>query len=168
MKSLLKACNAFEWLLSACCIFLIASMALVTFLNIILRNFFAATLIWGTEYTRYAFVWATMLGGAIIVNRGQMAATTFFVDRMPKRLQFIFGLIVEALVLILSGACLYSGWVMTIGTEAQTLSTIAISKAWVYVSIPIGFATIIVFTIKRIMVMLFPPRVEPLKAGETE
>ena len=58
-------------------------MAVVVFLQVIFRYVLNLPLFWTEELARYCLVWASLLGSAVAVKRGQHIAVTIFMERLP-------------------------------------------------------------------------------------
>jgi uncharacterized RDD family membrane protein YckC len=81
---------------------ILSGMAVVVFLQVIFRYLLNLPLFWTEEFARYSLVWASLLGSAVAVKRGQHIAVTIFMDRLPKALRrglTIFALISVATIL---------------------------------------------------------------------
>jgi TRAP-type C4-dicarboxylate transport system permease small subunit len=66
---------------------LLAVMALITFINVINRYFFSASLAFSEEITVSLFVWITLIGIAIAFRRGTNLQMTNLYDRFPPKLK---------------------------------------------------------------------------------
>jgi TRAP-type C4-dicarboxylate transport system permease small subunit len=68
---------------------LLAVMALITFINVVNRYFFSASLAFSEEITVSLFVWITLIGIAIAFRRGTNLQMTNLYDRFPPKLKRI-------------------------------------------------------------------------------
>ncbi|PKL06883.1 MAG: hypothetical protein CVV53_01995 [Spirochaetae bacterium HGW-Spirochaetae-9] len=69
--------------------FFLAVMALITFVNVINRYFFSASLAFSEEITISLFVWITLLGIAMAFRRGTNLQMTNLYDRFSPKLKRI-------------------------------------------------------------------------------
>jgi len=68
---------------------LLAVMALITFVNVINRYFFSASLAFSEEITVNLFVWITLVGIAMAFRRGNNLQMTNLYDKFPPKLKRI-------------------------------------------------------------------------------
>lgn len=76
---------------------LLAAMALIAFLNVVVRYCTSFSFAWSEEMTVNFFVWVTMLGTACAFREGKHLAMNIVYDALPKRARlcaYIFGLAV--------------------------------------------------------------------------
>ncbi len=145
-----KTCALLDKAGCVLCIISIGIMSAVTAANIFTRNVLNFSIVWAVEVARYLFVWATIIGGALVLNRNGLAATTIFVDRMPLRLQNALKLIVELIIIFFSAYCFVYGIKMCLSVKGQMMAGIPISKTWAYLALPVGFFLCIMFSLRKL------------------
>ena len=129
--------NPAERLLRWLMVIIIASMALLVFLNVVLRYGFNSSLLITEEIGRYLFVWLTFLGSisAFIRNR-HVRVDTFFL-RMPATMRRIVLILSDLAMLACCGLILTGGWQLTKANMANYLPVSDIPVAALYfASIP--------------------------------
>jgi len=72
------------WLLERLCTVLFLFMAIILFVQVVLRYLFADSLFWAEEAARYAMVWLIFLGSVMAACQGAHTRIGFFVDLLPE------------------------------------------------------------------------------------
>ena len=117
-----------RWLM----VIIIASMAVLVFLNVVLRYGFNSSLMITEEIGRYLFVWLTFLGSisAFIRNR-HVRVDTFFL-RMPAPVRRIVLILSDLAMLACCGLIVIGGWQLTKSNMANYLPISDIPVAVLY------------------------------------
>ncbi len=122
--------------------FILATMTLLTFLQVVLRYVFNTGLLWVLETTTYLFGWLVLIGISYCVRERAHIGVDALVRTLPPTARRYVGLLVLALTLLYTGLMLYGGIVYidkmhTIGVEAEDIPM----QRWVLsLCVPIGFA----------------------------
>lgn len=124
--------NPAERLLRWLMVIIIASMAVLVFLNVVLRYGFNSSLMITEEIGRYLFVWLTFLGSisAFIRNR-HVRVDTFFL-RMPAPVRRIVLILSDLAMLACCGLIVIGGWQLTKSNMANYLPISDIPVAVLY------------------------------------
>jgi len=120
-------------------------MSLATFGNVILRYAFNSPIQWAEEFSRYAFIWVVFLGAAACSKRKTHIAIDALTLLAPPRLRQFLALVVQGVVLVLTAAVAYYGWVLC-RLATQATSTLNIPQYVVYLVVPLSAALIFVHT----------------------
>jgi len=137
------------WLDKICasiCMILVALMVVVTGAQIVCRVFFTA-LPWSEELTRYLMVWSTFIGAGCVYKHAGHISVTLVQDLLPssgkKGMQVLVHLLCGALFVI----AVWFG-IKYMGLQAKQLSAaLRMPMKWVYLSIPVGCAVMLVHII---------------------
>ena len=130
--------NAERWLLLVFYTMLVVTMAV----EVIRREVFAYSSIWGEEVVRYAFIYLAWIGASAAVReRGHIRIDVLFhyVSPRIKALLYMFGDIVMAVIAIL--AVYWS--LQTVGVSWKFGSVshgLRVSMVWFLLAVPIGFS----------------------------
>ena len=128
-------------------IIILSGMAVVVFLQVIFRYILNLPLFWTEELARYCLVWASLLGSAVAVKRGQHIAVTIFMERLPpalrRRLTMIALISVAAILTII----LWGGIQLVTITRAQISPALRVSMSVPYLAVPVGAALMLLHTI---------------------
>jgi TRAP-type C4-dicarboxylate transport system permease small subunit len=120
-------------------------MSLATFGNVILRYTFNSPIQWAEEFSRYAFIWVVFLGAAACSKRKTHIAIDALTLFAPPRVRRFLALVVQGVVLVLTAAVTYYGWILC-RLATQATSTLNIPQYVVYLVVPFSAALIFVHT----------------------
>jgi len=136
-----------------CCkltITILAMMVIITALQIICRVFFSA-LSWSEELTRYLLVYLTFLGASSVYKRNGHISVLVFKQLLPPLFQKIASIFVIVLCGVFFGISTFYG-LKYMGLQGNQLSAaLRIPMKYVYMSIPIGFLIMILYSIDNII-----------------
>ena len=126
--------------------FLLASMSLVTFSQVIARYVFSSGAVWALELTTFLFAWLVIMGIAYGIRIHSHIGVDAFVKLFSPTGQKTFGLIAIAAGIIYASLLIYGAWDHVIGIvytyeiEAEDLKI----PLWIPQSVlMIGFALMI-------------------------
>lgn len=110
--------------------------------QVVFRYAFNDSLYWAEEVARYALVWSSMIGAAVAYRHGSHVAVTDVVKRLPDWVQQQVVRAVHVLVFAFGSFLLWQGWMLTMRnfTRHQLSTSLEIEIAWIYLSIPMGGA----------------------------
>lgn len=133
------------------CFILMCVAFLITFFHIIGRYILKTPIFFSEELARYCFVWACMLGAAVVNRKDEHTSVTYFAGLLPKKLQGFLYILREILILVLLVALIYYGSLLSV--KMRTVKTAAMGLSWavIYMSLPVGSFLLIVSTVKLIM-----------------
>jgi TRAP-type C4-dicarboxylate transport system permease small subunit len=160
MSNILKTLNtnAERWALLAFYVMLVGTM----FIEVIRREVFSYSSIWGEEIVRYAFIYLAWIGAASAVReRGHIRIDVIlqYVGPRTKALLYIFGDIVTFAVSLVA---FYWSWeaLHVSATFGSVSHGLRVSMVWFLAAVPIGFA-LVMFR----LVQCFLRDIADLKAG---
>ena len=130
---------------SLVCVCLVVMTAL-TFVNVVARYVFSASLSFSEEITTYLFVLLSLLGSAIAAKRGAHLGLTIISDRVGPKAGRVLGVISMAFATAFSALICYFGFFMALNqfNKAQLTAGTQLPE-WIFGSfVPIGalFVTI--------------------------
>jgi len=130
--------DAERWLLLVFYVMLVATMAI----EVLRREIFAYSSIWGEEIVRYSFIYLAWIGAAAAVKERahiRIDVVMHYLGPRPKALLYIFGDLVMVAVAVVA---LY--WSLeTVHVSAKFGSVtdgLRISKVWFLMAVPVGFS----------------------------
>lgn len=131
--------------------------------QVVFRYALNDSLYWAEELARYALVWSSMIGAAVAYRHGSHVAVTDVVKRFPVAVQRQVVRVVHALVFAFGAFILWQGWMLAMRNFArhQLSTSLEIEIAWIYLSIPIGGALLMLAAIEAFA------RVAPVTSGVT-
>ncbi len=128
-------------------VLILAAMAVVVFLQVIFRYVLNFPLFWTEEFARYCLVWASLLGSAVAVKRGQHIAVTVLVERFPPALSRVCKVLALIAVVMMLSIILWGGIQLVAITRAQISPALRMPMSVPYAAIPVGAALMLVHTV---------------------
>lgn len=133
--------NAELWLLLMFYVMLVVTMSV----EVIRRELFAYSSIWGEEIVRYSFIYLAWIGAAAAVKERahiRIDVVMHYLGPRPKVLLYIFGDLVMFIV-----ACIALYWsyeaVHVSAKFGSVTDGLRVSKVWFLMAVPLGFTLII-------------------------
>ena len=109
---------------------------------------------WANEFTQYALVWASMLGGAVGLKRGYQVGITSLTDSLPPGPSRFVQALAFAAMLVFLAFVTYYGVIQMMTNRFQTSSTIGIPMSIPYSALPIGFLIMFFVTLEQLIDLL--------------
>lgn len=133
--------DAERWLLLMFYVMLVITMAI----EVLRREIFSYSSIWGEEIVRYSFIYLAWIGAAAAVKERahiRIDVIMHYLGPRPKALLYIFGDIIMFGVAIIA---LYWSWetVHVSYKFGSVTDGLRISKVWFLMAVPLGFALMI-------------------------
>ncbi|MCV2886744.1 TRAP transporter small permease [Ruegeria aquimaris] len=133
--------NAERWLLLTFYVMLVVTMAV----EVIRRELFAYSSIWGEEIVRYSFIYLAWIGAAAAVKERahiRIDVVMHYLGPRAKALLYIFGDLVMFVVAVI--ALYWSLETVHVSAKFGSVSHgLRISMVWFLMAVPAGFALII-------------------------
>lgn len=158
----------FDWAEESILVILFAFMAIMNFINVVMRYFFSSSFSFTEEITVTAFVWVTMFGIAAGYKKVAHLGMSFFVDLMPQKGKSIMALFSMICSVIMLAILFYYGIEM-VKTQMRLGSTTAALKMPMYVqglSIPVGAGFTIIRAIQSGISEFLRLKNENIEKGE--
>lgn len=133
--------NAERWLLLVFYVMLVVTMAV----EVLRREVFAYSSIWGEEIVRYSFIYLAWIGAAAAVKERahiRIDVIMHYLPPRPKALLYIFGDMVMFFVAVIALYWSYEA-VHVSAKFGSVTDGLRISKVWFLMSVPFGFALVI-------------------------
>jgi TRAP-type C4-dicarboxylate transport system permease small subunit len=119
---------------------LLTAMTIIVFLQVLYRYVLTQPLHWSEELARYLFVWISMIGASVGLQKRGHFGLEFFFQKLPdkgkKWGQFLIHLLMAALILVI----LAEGILLVQKTAAQESPAMGMSMGMAYASLPVGAA----------------------------
>ena len=124
--------------------FLIMAVVVLLFVNVILRYAFNAPLAWADEIARFLFTWISFVGAsAAVKKKGHVAIDNFITKLSPKRQAWV-NLFTNACIIFAMGLLVFYSYFLMTMFSAASLSSVAIPQNFLYVSLPLSAAAMII------------------------
>ncbi len=133
--------NAERWLLLVFYVMLVVTMAV----EVLRREVFSFSSIWGEEIVRYSFIYLAWIGAAAAVKERahiRIDVLLHYLGPKPKALVYIFGdLVMFAVALV---ALFWSVETVLVSAKFGSVTDgLRISKVWFLAAVPVGFSLMI-------------------------
>jgi TRAP-type C4-dicarboxylate transport system permease small subunit len=136
---------------------LFAGMALLTILMVILRYFFNSSIPGGNEALRFAFIYTTFLGAAILIGRREHIAIHLLSRKLSKGAQRAISVLCNWLVLAMHVYLLVLSlrWIaVTGGNMAEELK---FPLRYIQIALPIGAGLAVLYALSNSIDALIDP-----------
>ena len=148
MNFFLRALTRFDNLLAKAeavvLVLLVAVMTLIVFLQVVYRYVLIQPLHWSEELARYLFIWLSILGATLGLQKRGHFGLDFFYRMLPDKerrfLQFLIHLLVGGVILVI----LIQGVKLVRATLLQKSPAMEISMGWAYACLPVGAALMVI------------------------
>jgi len=133
--------NAERWLLLVFYVMLVITMAI----EVLRREIFAYSSIWGEEIVRYSFIYLAWVGAAAAVKERahiRIDVIMHYMGPRPKALLYIFGDLVMFAVAVIALYWSYEA-VHVSAKFGSVTDGLRVSKVWFLMAVPAGFALMI-------------------------
>lgn len=151
--------NLERWALLIFYMMLVATMAI----EVIRREVFAYSSVWGEEIVRYSFIYLAWIGAAAAVRERahiRIDVVMHYLGRRAKAALYIFGDIVMTAVAVIA---LYWSWetVMVSAKFGSVSAGLRVSMVWFLLAVPVGFGLMLLR-----LVQSFLRDLRALRAGD--
>lgn len=129
----------------------IAAIAIIIPYEVFGRYVLGRMSVWSSEFSQYALVWASMMGGAVGLKRGYQVGITTLTDNLPPQAAKwvrVAGYFFMLLFLVLM---IYYGVEQTWTNRNQTSSTMGIRMSYPYAALPVGFLVMFFITAEQLL-----------------
>ncbi len=130
---------------------LLLMMVAVIFYQIVLRYAFSSATIWAEEFARYAFIWIVLLGSANALRRFRHIRIDFLVNMFQPRIQTAIDMFNMVLITGFLVVLLVYGIGLVDRTGHQISTGLGITMGWVYWSVPVSAALMLLFCAEHIL-----------------
>lgn len=134
-----------------------AAIALVIPYEVLGRYVLGKMSAWSGEFSQYALVWASMMGGAVGLDKGYQVGITTLTDRLPPRAAKWVQVAGYLTVLAFLSLMTFYGIVQVLANRAQTSSTMGIPMSIPYAALPLGFLIMFFLSLEQLLRCLQSP-----------
>lgn len=129
-----RSSRAVNGLLNATIAICLSCMATFVFANVVLRYFFASSITWAEEASRYLFIWLIFMGAITAYKENVHLGVDTLVQKLSavnRRRLFILN---NILLSITMGLCAHGAWQLVLLTTTQVSAALRLPLACVYVA----------------------------------
>ena len=133
--------NAEKWALLVFYTMLVATMAI----EVLRREIFAWSSIWGEEIVRYSFIYLAWIGAAAAVRERAHIRIDVIFNYVPPVVKTCLYILGDLTMLIIAVMALYLSWhsVELSWKFGSVTDGLRVSKVWFLMAVPIGFSLMI-------------------------
>lgn len=133
-------------------VLLLLIMILFSFVQVVLRQFFSAGILWADVFLRHIVIWAGFFGACIATIKEKHFAIDIVKKLLPEYQKYIaegvtdvFSIIM--LSLLLKGAFMFFMDDLKYGSLLFSINNIEIKSFWMTVIFPLGFALLLLHSV---------------------
>jgi TRAP-type C4-dicarboxylate transport system permease small subunit len=128
---------------------MIAALVGMLFYGVVMRYAFRMPPAWTMEMSRYVFLWMVMFGAVLVTRDGDHIRMSFLLTLLPGRVRAVVQKAIEAVMLFVSCVMIIKGIaILPVVGEARS-PTLGLPMSWLYASIPVGGALMVVYIIEK-------------------
>ncbi len=152
MKTLHKIRQVIDVTLSSLCVIIFALMVIIGTYQITTRYFFNKPSTVSEELLTYSFTWMALLASALVFGKRDHMRMGFLADKLTGTPRRILEIVIELLVMLLSGSVLvYGGATIMQLTMTQVTASLGIPMGIVYTVVPLSGIIIVFYSILNII-----------------
>jgi len=151
MNALIRTCDVVERAVKILMAVLIAAMVVLIGSQVGFRYGLNEPLAWTEEVARHLMIWSALFGAAVAYRHKGHLGMDVLVLLLSKPWRRIVELILQALSIGFFGILVLHGIPLVERTMRQFSSAIRIPMGYIYASIPVGAALILLFALERMV-----------------
>ncbi|MGV8145969.1 MAG: TRAP transporter small permease [Alkaliphilus sp.] len=126
--------------------FFISITVIIVIVNVLLRYLFAIGVPWAVEMATICFIWSIFVGASSCYKKKMHIGIDLVTRTMPPKVEKAIGVLVNIIMLILTGSLFYLSIVLTYNAVGKPTNVMGISSAYVNSSLIVGFGMMTVHT----------------------
>jgi TRAP-type C4-dicarboxylate transport system permease small subunit len=123
---------------------LLAAMALLIFVNVLMRYLTSQSIEWAEEVARHMMIWLTFLGAGPVLRYGGHIAVDNLQDSLPRAAAIGVRVLVATLLFGFFGFMVWFGVLYMQRTMFQLTAATQVPFAYIYAAMPVGGVLLIV------------------------
>ncbi len=127
-------------------------------LDVLRREVFHSSFLWGDEASKMALSLVAFLGGAAAYRGGQHTSIRVFLDLMPGRTRAFILARLEWTVIVTTGLALWASYALIHDNWANATPILQVSTGWYALPLPVSMLLIALFALER-LVLRMPPAI---------
>jgi len=151
MHRLIRACDALEKVVKILMAILIGTMVVLIGSQVGFRYLLNEPLAWTEEVARHLMIWSALLGAAVAYRHKGHLGMDILVMQLSRPWRRIVEMVLQVLSIGFFGVLVVHGIPLVDRTMRQLSSAVRIPMGYIYASIPVGAALILLFAMERIV-----------------
>jgi TRAP-type C4-dicarboxylate transport system permease small subunit len=136
--------------LEGLCALLLAIMVVLLFIQVVGRYVFENPPDWTEELARAVFIYLTFVGGALAIVRNAHLRIEGLHGRLSPRTKMALDIVLVLIGVVFLAATLYYSITLMTRLAHQPMTSVPISKAFVFAAMPIGCALMLIYELLRV------------------
>ncbi|CAG1019460.1 2,3-diketo-L-gulonate TRAP transporter small permease protein YiaM [Burkholderiaceae bacterium] len=128
-----------QWLV----IGLMASMAVLVFVNVVMRYLFNQSIVWVEEVTQYEMIWVAYLGAGLALREGRHVAVDTLQDWLPALSRRALRNLLAVAIAVFLAALVVLGIQIAMFTWDQETPVLNVPSGLPYLAVPLGAAAML-------------------------
>jgi TRAP-type C4-dicarboxylate transport system permease small subunit len=151
--------------LEGLCALLVAAMVVLLFIQVVGRYVFADPPDWTEELARMVFIYLTFVGGALAIVRNAHLRIESLHERLSPRTKTTLDIVLAFVGVIFLAVTVYYSIGLLGRLSHQPMTSVPISKAFMFAAVPVGCALMLIYELLRIRSYLRVLATHPRAAG---
>ena len=139
---------------------LLCVLVIVSVFAVGMRYLAGDPLAWGEEFSILVLLWLIMSGAVYAKRKDSMLRMDIVYNLLPVRLRHILDVAQELVHCALFGLMIFYGYKLAAHAGAKTMSLLAVPMFWLYISLPVGAAGLLLMSLSRLWGMAAGKREE--------
>lgn len=127
-----------------------ALIAVIIFLQVIFRCVVGSSLSWSEEISRYIEVWIVFITAGYALGKGQHICMDLLIHVLPESVNFLLEKVNAVICICFAAVCTYYSYQYMMSERMQMFASVNVSKAVIYVSMVIGFALCVFYSLMNL------------------
>ena len=159
------------WINQSIAVIGITAGVAVSFVNVVARYAFDASLVWASELSIFLFLWSVFFAAAYCFKKDAHIAVTIILDIMPSWIAKIMLIISHLVTLIFLATVAYYGYeylLLVNDLEEKSIDLWNMPMWIIYLVIPVSFAFASYRVVERLFIIITTSHEKILKESEAE
>ena len=132
------------------CALLVAAMVVLLFIQVVGRYVFDDPPDWTEELARMVFIYLAFVGGALAIVRNAHLRIETLHERLSPRTKTLLDIVLALVGVIFLAVTVYYSIGLLGRLSHQPMTSVPISKAFMFAAVPVGCALMLVYELLRI------------------
>ena len=138
----------FAGALSAAMLF---GLVLLAVSAVFLRYIVNSPLVWAEEVEVLALMWIIMIGSIYAMQKNSLLRMDIAYNVFSPGVRRILDIVQCLIQIVVLSAMVWYGWELSLQMQTRTLSMLGLPYFWVYLSMPVGAAGMLIVTIMQLV-----------------
>lgn len=130
--------------------FMLGTITIVLFAQIVLRNFTSNGLVWGNELSVYLNIWLVFLGATIIFADNKHVSMDFIMARFGEKVNRVVNIFNQLLIMIFIVCVLYNTLIFLIENKGKT-PVMSLPYFWFYFPLFLSMSFMVIIAIFQLI-----------------